>query len=386
MRTLRGLPPVCVLGDVDLVRALGLAGLSSVVVAARDDPVRFSRHTVATLHRSDHWTEVDALLETLLAWARTQPEPPVLLPQTDGDLLAVSRHRDLLGSSFRFLLPPADLVEDLLDKARFQRLAEDLGLPVPPGRTLPATGGPQAAAGLRFPLVVKPLSRRDLVRMDEHGKALLVPDEAALRLLWPRLAGVDVLVQELVPGPETRIESWHAYVDADGEIAGEFCGRKVRTWPPTFGHSTALEVTDVADVRRAGREVADRLGVRGLVKVDFKRGPAGELHLLEVNPRATLWLHPGAVAGVNLAELLHADLTSRRRPVCLLRPGVTWCTPREDRWAARALGVPRPLWWWQLLRCPARSGAAWGDPAPLVRGHVVPLLRRRLAARQTAGE
>ena len=42
------------------------------------------------------------------------------------------------------------------------------------------------------------------------------------------------------------------------------------------------------------------LGLRGVAKLDFKRTAAGELVLLEVNPRFNLWHLPGAVAGVNL--------------------------------------------------------------------------------------
>ena len=38
-----------VLGRIDLIRALGLGGIDSVVVASPDDPVRYSRHVRATL-------------------------------------------------------------------------------------------------------------------------------------------------------------------------------------------------------------------------------------------------------------------------------------------------------------------------------------------------
>lgn len=382
-RTTNRPAPVCVLGDVDLVRALGLAGLSSVVMALADDPVRFSRHVAGTLRWFDHWTQADAFVDELLTWAGTQPEPPVLIPQTDGDLLLVSRHRERLAGRFRFRIPSTDLVEDLLDKGRFQRLAERLGLAVPRGCTVSAGAGAKAVEGLRFPMVVKPLSRRDLAGLEGGGKAVLVSDQAQLSALWPKIAvaGVDVLAQELVPGPETQVESWHAYVDEAGEVAGEFCGSKIRTWPTSFGHSTALRVTDVVDVRREGRQLVERLGVRGLVKVDWKRDPTGALQLLEVNPRATLWLHPGAVAGVNLAALQYADLTGGPRPaVGPLRPGVTWCAVPDDRLAARAMGVPAVAWCVEVLRCQARSGADWADPAPLLRGQLGPALVRRLSS------
>jgi predicted ATP-grasp superfamily ATP-dependent carboligase len=246
-----------------------------------------------------------------------------------------------------------------------------------------ASDGAADLQGLRYPVVVKPLSRRDLAAVAVHGKAVIVQDEAAMQSLWPSVAaaGVELLVQELVPGPESRIESWHAYVDDSAAVVGQFCGVKIRTWPLICGHSTALRVTDVEDVRQLGCEVVRRLGVRGLVKVDFKRDPEGALQLLEVNPRASLWLHPGAVAGVNLAALQYADLTGGTRPAVRLSPGVTWMAPGDDCRAARADGVPAAAWLGELLRCQARSGAAWDDPGPLLRGQLVPALAR--AARRT---
>ena len=136
-----------------------------------------------------------------------------------------------------------------------------------------------------------------------------------LAALVPRLAAGDVAValQELVPGPETAIESYHVYVGAQGETVGEFTGRKIRTVPAAYGHSTALQITEAADVAALGRELVRRLGLRGVAKLDFKRAPSGELFLLEINARFNLWHHPGAVAGVNLPALVYGDLVGLPR-------------------------------------------------------------------------
>jgi len=50
-------------------------------------------------------------------------------------------------------------------------------------------------------------------------------------------------------------------------------------------------------VRRLGRELTERVGLRGFAKFDFKRDPDGRLWLLQVNPRFNLWHHVGADAG-----------------------------------------------------------------------------------------
>ena len=369
-----------VVGDADLVHALGLAGIRCTLASPPDEPGRWSRHV-------DAWIDDErtGLIDRLEHAARGLAEPPVLHVERDWAVRFVARHRARLSEFCRFLVAEDDLLDRLLNKDGFVRLAGDLGLPVPRGIVADpaALAGPDALA-IRPPLLVKPTSRE--ARWFEFAgwqKAIGAADEPA----WSRLrrelaaAGLEVIVQELVPGGEDRIESYHVYVDRQGRTAGEFTGRKIRTRPAAFGVSTALVTTDSPDTLATGREVIAALGLRGAAKADFKRAPDGRLHLLEVNPRLSLWANVGAAAGVNLAALAHADLTGRggSQTASRARPGVTWCDPRPDRLAARDAGVPLRRWLRWLAACDARSGFAFDDPMPVLRGKVWP----RLGARRT---
>jgi len=367
----------CVMGDMDLVRPLGLGGIGCAVVARPGLPTRFSRFTRAVVEWVDSWEQPDALVDALVEFGAAQPEPPVLFYEEDRDLLLVSRHRERLRQAFRFVVADAELVEDLVDKARFQALAERLELPVPATRRIRADDGSTAEdVDLQFPIIIKPLTRRtDLwAPIAGHGKAIHVETRQQLRDLWPRLTaavGLEVLAQEMVPGDETCIESYHAYVDPAGETVAAFTGKKIRTYPREYGHSTALVITDTADVAELGRELVRRLNLTGVSKFDFKRGPDGRLRLLEINPRFNLWHHPAAVAGVNLPALVYADLTGQPRPaVTAARAGVRWCYPWQDALAAKAWDVPLAQWVPWALRCEATSVFAWDDPMPFLRGVV----------------
>jgi D-aspartate ligase len=379
----------CVLGDMDLVRPLSLAGVRCVVVPRPGEPSRFSRFASSEVEWVDHWTQQEALVERLVDLGLRQSPPPVLFYQSTGDMLMVSRHRDRLRQAFRFLIAEAELVEDLTDKARFHALAERLDLPVPPTRYLcPADDPSGQEVDLRFPLVLKPVTRRfdQWGKLAPHAKALRVDSRDELRAIWPRLvvAATDIVAQELIVGPESRIESYHTYVDEGGQLVGEFAGKKIRTRPAEFGYSTAVTLTDAADVVATGREMVRRLGLVGVAKLDFKRTPDGELQLLEVNPRFTLWHHPAAVAGMNIPALVFADLTGEERPPMIrARPGVRWCDLWEDAAAARAVGELGFSWFRSALSCEAKSGFSWDDPMPFVRGvaarRLGTHLRRRVA-------
>lgn len=301
-------------------------------------------------------------------FAARESLPPVLFYQTDGDLLLISRNRERLAEHFSFVLASRELVETAMDKGRFAVVAGRLGLPVPASRQLSPRADVPHDIDLAFPLIVKPLTRRHELwsPIGGHAKAVRVDSPPRLADLWRRFPedGADVLVQEEVPGPESRIESYHAYVDEDGEVVGEFTGRKIRTHPLEYGRSTALETTLERDVRDVGREVVGRLGLRGVTKVDFKRAPSGVLRLLEVNPRFNLWHHLGAVAGVNLPAAVYADLTgSPRPPLGAVRAGVRWSLPRDDLRAGREIGMPAWRWAAWTLRARAKSGVAWDSTA-----------------------
>lgn len=354
---------------MDLLRPLGLAGIRSAVVAHPGSPPLYSRFTRAALC----WGELneEQLIDALVRFGSSQPALPVLFYVEDSDTLLISRYRERLERAFRFVIAEPALVEDLVDKGRFQLLAERLGLPVPATRRLhPVAGSRAPDLDLRFPLIIKPLTRqKDWEAVGNSRKALQIDTPEALQRLWPSLVAgrTDILAQQLIAGPETRIESYHVYVDRLGSIAGEFTGRKIRTYPPAYGYSTALEITDSPDVRALGRSLVEKLKLRGVAKFDFKRDERGALHLLEVNPRFNLWHHPGTIAGVNLPALVYADLVGLPRPAARrARAGVRWCLMWKDWRAARACGMPVVRWLLWALRCEARSAVAWDDPMPLL--------------------
>jgi predicted ATP-grasp superfamily ATP-dependent carboligase len=311
------------------------------------------------------------LVDKLLRFARAAAAPPVVLCDSDEALDFLSENRDRLEPPMRLAVPDRELVVDLADKRRFLTLAERYGLPVPRARVIDASDGSRAReVGLRFPVVLKPAPHRDnrWGALEGPEKALYVASADDLEAVCAALrrAGIDLVAQEFVPGPEDRVVSYHVYVDANGDVAGEFTGRKIRTLPLERGMSTALVTTDDPAVAELGRELVRRLDFRGAAKLDFKRAPDGSLLLLEINPRFTLWAHAGAVAGVNLPALAYADAAGLPRPAPVrARPGVRWISLRRDRAAARAAGIPLSRWALWAARCETKNSSfAWTDPGP----------------------
>ena len=158
-------------------------------------------------------------------------------------------------------------------------------------------------------------------------------------------------------------------MDSSGATVADFTGREIRTHPIHFGHSTAVVTTDARDVRDLGRQVVSALALRGAAKVDFKRAPDDGLHLLEVNPRLSFWNHPGAIAGIHLAELMYRDLVGDAFSATGgARSGVRWLDVPPDALAARAIGMSFMTWVRWAATADARAVLAADDPIPFLRG------------------
>ena len=370
-------PLACVIGDISMVRALGISGIPVAVVLSEPHSAMTRSRYCRTVVRTPSWvSDPDGAVDALIEWGRRQPEKPVLFYQGDHDMMALSRARDRLEPHFRFVFPEQELIEDLSDKLRFSVLAEKCDLPVP--ETLMLHPGVDAAEMLRdwwhFPCVFKPAMRTNWYEtIGCNQKALRIETREALEKLLPTMdvENVAYVVQQSVEGGEENIVSYHAYVRPGGETVAEFTGQKVRTGPRLYGISSCVEITSDAQVRDLGRSVVDKLDFSGVLKIDFKRDSrSGELYLLEINARFNLWHHPGAVAGVSIPEAVYRDcIEPGSAPIAApARAGVRWVSPGIDLMAFKEYhadgDLPLGRWLYELFTAEVNEGFQLRDPVP----------------------
>jgi D-aspartate ligase len=388
-------PLACVLGGLSIIRPLGRAGIpvACVVTPHTNERPSLSRYVRRTVTAPSAMTDAEGLVAELLRFSSSLSVPPVLFVDNDEDLLFLSRNRERLATHFRFALPSVELLEDLVDKRRFATLATRMKLPAPETHVIEdgtATRDLRVQKWSRFPCIVKPGLRAHWFgsRLNDHviggtQKAICIRSHAELQALAPALEAHrgDFILQPLIEGGEDQIVSYHAYV-RDGVVIADFTGRKVRTAPREYGFSTYVQITDDARVQRVGRDVVERLGFHGVIKLDFKEDAQDDgLYLLEANPRFNLWHHPGAIAGVNLPALVYADLVSpgsARAGIHRTRAGVRWMWAFADLQEYRAKGGLEPLRWLrELAGADVVEDLCWSDPLPGV-GRLVGRLQQRL--------
>lgn len=395
-------PPVVLIGGVNLVRALGLAGIP-VILATWDpeEPALHSRYCRARvmLPRPDAGGEAARRLLALGAElvARQGRRAP-LLYGSDGALELLQAHREALARYFLFILPEPEVASALISKERFGAFAIHRGLPVP--RSLAWEGdGPGSVRGTAGPVLVKPSDKADwhntaLCRelFGGAGKARVFASgaEAAAHAGLARHHR-ELTFQEFIPGGDEDHWSYHGFADERGEVLASFVGRKIRTYPTTTGESAFIEMAHDESLEAAGRKVAARCPLKGPFKMDFKRDPRdGRWYLLEINARYNLWHYLGAANGVNLPAAACGYLLYGRRPAAArVEPRYRWLALGLDfkayremaargeigalRWAASILGSRNV---YDLF--------AWSDPGPWVAFWAGRAARRLRRARREA--
>ncbi len=377
MRKVAESPPAVVLGGsfnaVSVARSLGGSGVEVHALGARGDFVRRSRYCSS-------FTDVGSGLEAQAGygrWLETGPRGAVVLPCADEGLEFVARNRRRLDElGYRSIEADDEVVLAMLDKERTYALARAARVPAPRTRPVRTVEDLEAAGDeIGYPCALKPLASHVFERHFSR-KAFVTKSPGDLRqaLALTEAQGVEMLVTEIVPGPDDGFHSYYGYLDADGAPLLHLTKRKLRQCPIAFG-AGCYHVTDWdPEVVELGLRFLQGAGVRGLACVEFKRDARdGSLKLIECNHRFTAANELLRAAGGDLALFTYNRLAGRPLPrVDGYRPGVHLWHPIEDIRAFRQYRrhgeLTTAAWLRSLLHRPRFPLLGLEDPLPSVAG------------------
>ena len=336
----RAVPRAIVIG---LDCATGLQ--TARILAARGIPVvgvaRDLRHPCTRTNACERLVAADTggpgLVEALRRLGPALDARSVLFPCTDMSVLLVSREREALGEWFHVVLPDADVVEMLVDKARFYDFAQRARLPIPRTFFLRTREDAERAAGaLRFPAVLKPPVKTPAWERHTKSKVYKVASAEELLALHERCAAWadSLVVQEWIDGGDAEHFTCNAYFGRGSEPLATLTTRKLRQWPITGGQAClSVEVRDDA-VESLTVRVFEAVGHRGLGYLEVKRDArTGEYLIIEPNiGRPTGRSATAEAAGVELLRTMYCDALGLPLPASRAQSfrGVKWVYFRRD--------------------------------------------------------
>jgi predicted ATP-grasp superfamily ATP-dependent carboligase len=236
-----------------------------------------------------------------------------VLPTTDPLVRAVSRHLPAISQRFVTPVLPWPTMYTIINKAELYAAARAAGIPTPRiiyGEEIYA--GEAWMDDFKFPVIVKPSQTPEFFAHFKV-KALEAETRTELRryLAEVRNAKLDVMVSEIIPGGQSSLMAYRAYVDRDGNTLAEMCSEKVRSHPPRYGVGVVQRTIPLNETLcDQGRRLLKALEFKGFASTEYKYDARDQTYkLIEINPRPALVQRMFRKAGINFAKLTVDDLT-----------------------------------------------------------------------------
>ncbi len=317
------------------------------LTSERDAPGRRSRCFRGVFEVPNGRDEPLRLRERLMELSRSFPEPPVLFPTRDFDVLFLHEHRESLAPAYLLPQPAASSsVLRIMDKLELARIAREQGIPAPTTSICRSMAElEREIPSLSFPVILKPRfayqwRRSGLWEKVGGVKAIIVESKEELRAQYRRLLELapEVLLQRYVRGLDEDIVVCGCYINRDGELLGHFTGRKLRQNPPLVGTGSVVEATEVPTIVGSSVQLLRAFGYAGLAEVEFKYDRAAQtFFLIEVNPRHWDQHELGLLVGVNLTYIAYTDMIGapavRAEPMYRPSRKYRWVAERELMYA-----------------------------------------------------
>jgi len=292
-------------------RSLGEKGVTvTVMESSRWRPAMHSRWALPIII-PDAVTHPEKCVTRLLEWGKTQQGGSVLIPTLEEYVQILSDYREELKEFFLFRVPPASLVNSIIDKRSQYHLMESCGLNIP--RTVYSDEKNFIEAAVKkigFPCIFKPCRSHIWRQIPGRFKARVVTSSRELETLWLSLSslGLNFLVQEIIPGGDDCLHSYLACYSAEGRPLGEVTAKKIRQHPVSYGTGCLIISSDNPELSALSKGVLEKIGYVGHVDMEYKWDRRNQSYkFIEVNIRSTNFIQLTISSGIDLPWMGYLD-------------------------------------------------------------------------------
>jgi D-aspartate ligase len=305
-------------------------------------------------------------LQFLVDFGRSLGCKAVLFPLSDMHVLLYSRNRDTLQEYYEFVMPHHNTVERLATKDGLLAVARELNISAP--KTFFVRNNSEIdviARDITYPAIIKPTESTywhvpkisKLLRtglLDGRAKAILCHNSTELFQAYHRIADYDnrLVVQEVIPGEDSRLVYFSFYLDRQSRPLGIFAGRKYRVMPTEFGSASYVRSFHDPELKEKALGLLSATHYQGLGGIEFKKDSRDGIYkLIEVNTRFGMWDGLSVRCGVDLPYIAYRDaLHLPIEPQLRYRDEVVWIDWQRDVRAAIAYWRKGQLTLGQWLR------------------------------------
>ncbi len=177
---------------------------------------------------------------------------PVLIPASDQFVTAIAAHVTELQKHYVFWQDAAPLQATLATKENQYALAQTHGMPIPRSQFITSAAELEDfASTARFPCLLKPLHCREWEKMPAANPltgtklaTAATPSELRARYESVNSFTPEVVVQEMIEGPDTAKLVYLSCYSGTGKRLASCVVRELRTGPIYFGSASVVEPVD----------------------------------------------------------------------------------------------------------------------------------------------
>lgn len=375
VRAGKTLPPAILFGGFfqafKVVESLASRSIPVHVLNNRWPEARFSRFARA-IRLPDNEPYARAAATFLTGSASDYLEGSVLLAAGDQELEILNTHRKTLEKKFLLDLSNPVAQGMMLDKLATYKAARAAGVPAPRFWEIGSEEDlHRLSSEYVYPLIVKPTLSH--VFREKFKRKFFVAENFDQLLESYRLAdraGIEVVLMENIPGPDSRLCSYYTYLDEQGNALFDFTKRVIRRYPVNMGIGSYHITDHVEGVREPALMLFRQVGLRGLANAEFKYDDRdGQLKLIECNARFTATNSLIARAGFDLGNFVYNRIVGIPQPrLTNFRTGMRMWDPLRDFRAFLELRARREIttieWLASIMHRTSISYFSWRDPLP----------------------
>ncbi|SCG83987.1 hypothetical protein DW1_2423 [Proteiniborus sp. DW1] len=295
------------------IRCLGIHGIEVVAMdySEKGTYAAKSKYLSERLIVPHYRNESEKFVKFLIDYAKKQDYPPVLIPCHDLQVEVIDEHLEELKKYYLIPQTEPGLWTKVMDKASLYELALEHGVPVPETVKIDEENFLEKVESMiKYPCIVKPVEspsfvavfRRKLFKV--HNREEL---EEAIRKA--KDAGLEVIVQRIIPGFDDHMYTFDAYLNQDAKVTHWSTCQKYRQFPINFGASVYTGHKYVPELYEIGAKFFEGIKYKGFAEIEFKKdSETGKFYMIEVNARITNFNNLLYKLGLNIPYITYREM------------------------------------------------------------------------------
>ncbi len=361
---------------LSIIRSLGKEGVYTVAFdySSEGSYGAKSKYLAEQIICPHYQKEEEELVEFLIDYAKDEDYKPVLYPTADPYAEFIDANLVKLREYYHIWMTEPGLWTKIMDKQGIFDLAVEHGMPVP--ETLKPTDDDfmdEVEIKLGFPCIIKPVDSTAFV--DKFKKKLFEchdMQELIERLSQVEEAGLEVVVQRIIPGFDDHMYTFDAYMNQNSEVTHWTTCQKHRQFPINYGASAYTEQRDVPELYDMSADFFKAIEYKGFGEIEYKKdSETGKFYLIEINARTTNFDALLTKIGINFPYVAYRDIIGDPLPKMTkpLDTGVYFRYFQEDFLAIREYIRTGQLDRGEVIKSLAFKKKApaiwsWDDPKP----------------------